>query len=135
MLGLRDYVRKNGFRHVALALSGGIDSALVALIAVDALGARGGDLRRHALPPLQRRDTAGRAPIAANLGTELVEIPIGAMMGDYAQALDGAIGGSVDGAGPVPGPGTRPVPPDPTWTNSGRSSSPRRTSRRGSAAT
>lgn len=37
--GLRDYVRKNGFRSVALGLSGGIDSALVAAVAVDALGA------------------------------------------------------------------------------------------------
>ena len=37
-LGLHDYVAKNGFRHVGVALSGGIDSALVALLAVDALG-------------------------------------------------------------------------------------------------
>jgi NAD+ synthase (glutamine-hydrolysing) len=37
--GLRDYVHKNGFRTVLLGLSGGIDSALVATIAVDALGA------------------------------------------------------------------------------------------------
>ena len=37
-LGLRDYVAKNGFSHVVLGLSGGIDSALVATIAVDALG-------------------------------------------------------------------------------------------------
>ena len=37
--GLRDYVRKNGFKSVVLGLSGGIDSALVASIAVDALGA------------------------------------------------------------------------------------------------
>jgi len=37
--GLRDYVRKNGFRSVLVALSGGIDSALTATIAVDALGA------------------------------------------------------------------------------------------------
>lgn len=37
-MGLRDYVRKNGFRRVALGLSGGIDSALVAAIACDALG-------------------------------------------------------------------------------------------------
>jgi NAD+ synthase (glutamine-hydrolysing) len=37
--GLRDYVRKNGFRSVALGLSGGIDSAVTAVIAVDALGA------------------------------------------------------------------------------------------------
>lgn len=39
ILGLRDYVSKNGFRKVTLGLSGGIDSALVATIAVDALGA------------------------------------------------------------------------------------------------
>ncbi len=39
VVGLRDYVRKNGFRSVVLGLSGGIDSAVVAAIAVDALGA------------------------------------------------------------------------------------------------
>jgi NAD+ synthase len=39
VLGLRDYVRKNGFRGVVLGLSGGIDSALTAAVAVDALGA------------------------------------------------------------------------------------------------
>ena len=38
MLGARDYVRKNGFRSVILALSGGIDSALTATIAADAIG-------------------------------------------------------------------------------------------------
>jgi NAD+ synthase (glutamine-hydrolysing) len=38
VLGLRDYVRKNGFRSVVLGLSGGIDSAVVAAIAVDAVG-------------------------------------------------------------------------------------------------
>ena len=39
VLGLRDYVRKNGFKHVLLGLSGGIDSAVVAAMAVDAIGA------------------------------------------------------------------------------------------------
>ena len=39
--GLRDYVEKNGFEHVVLGLSGGIDSALVALVAADALGPEG----------------------------------------------------------------------------------------------
>ena len=38
VLGLRDYVRKNGFKTVALGLSGGIDSAVVLALAVDALG-------------------------------------------------------------------------------------------------
>ena len=37
-LGLRDYVEKNGFAHVVLGVSGGIDSALVACLAADALG-------------------------------------------------------------------------------------------------
>jgi NAD+ synthase len=41
MLGLRDYVRKNGFRGVVLGMSGGIDSALTAAVAVDALGPAG----------------------------------------------------------------------------------------------
>ncbi len=39
VLGLRDYVKKNGFKNVVLGLSGGIDSAVVAAMAVDAIGA------------------------------------------------------------------------------------------------
>ena len=54
VLGLRDYVRKNGFRSVLLGLSGGIDSALIAAIACDAVG-RGERLRRlHAEQLLER---------------------------------------------------------------------------------
>ena len=48
VLGLRDYVEKNGFKSVILGLSGGIDSALVAAIAVDALSA--GRVNGVALP-------------------------------------------------------------------------------------
>ena len=40
VIGLRDYVEKNGFRSVVIGLSGGIDSALVAAIAIDAVGAK-----------------------------------------------------------------------------------------------
>ena len=39
VLGVRDYVKKNGFRQVVIGLSGGIDSSLTAVVAVDALGA------------------------------------------------------------------------------------------------
>src|SRR5690606_12965521 len=39
VLGVRDYVRKNGFKGVVIGLSGGIDSALTLAVAVDALGA------------------------------------------------------------------------------------------------
>ena len=64
MLGLRDYVDKNGFPGVVLGLSGGIDSALCAAIAVDALGAERVRCRDAALPlhvaGIARRRRAGR---------------------------------------------------------------------------
>ncbi|MDP9277057.1 MAG: NAD(+) synthase, partial [Actinomycetota bacterium] len=100
-LGLGDYVRKNGFRHVALALSGGIDSALVALIAVDALGPEAVTCVVMPSPHSSSETQEDARRIATNLGAELIEIPIESMMTDYAKAL----GGSVDGAGPVAGPG------------------------------
>jgi len=110
VLGLGDYVRKNGFRHVALALSGGIDSALVALIAVDALGPEAVTCVVMPSPHSSSETQQDARRIATNLGAELIEIPIESMMADYAKAL----AGSVDGAGPVPGPGdpTRAAGPD-----------------------
>ena len=48
-LGVRDYVTKNGFKQVVIGLSGGIDSALTAVIAVDALGAGQRAGRVHAV--------------------------------------------------------------------------------------
>ncbi len=87
VLGLRDYVRKNGFRHVGLALSGGIDSALVALLAADAIGA--GNVTCVVMPsPHSSAETQADArAIAANLGAEVLEIPIEAAMGAYEAAL------------------------------------------------
>ena len=110
VLGLGDYVRKNGFRHVGLALSGGIDSALVALIAVDALGPEAVTCVVMPSPHSSSETQEDARRIATNLGAELIEIPIESMMADYAKAL----AGSVDGAGPVPGPGdpTRAAGPD-----------------------
>jgi NAD+ synthase (glutamine-hydrolysing) len=88
VLGLRDYVAKNGFRHVGVALSGGIDSALVALLAADAVGPE--QLSCVVMPsPHSSSETQGDArTIAANLGCELIEIPIEPMMASYARALD-----------------------------------------------
>ena len=57
--GLADYVRKNGFERVVLALSGGIDSALVAMIAADALGSGEGHLRLDAVSLLERGHPGG----------------------------------------------------------------------------
>ncbi|MER5794205.1 NAD+ synthase [Streptomyces sp. NPDC001980] len=76
VLGVRDYVRKNGFEKVCLGVSGGIDSALVLLLAVDALGA--GNVEALLMP--SRYNSAGtRADarrLADNLGVRSHEISI-----------------------------------------------------------
>jgi NAD+ synthase (glutamine-hydrolysing) len=74
--GTRDYVRKNGFADVVIGLSGGIDSSLVALVAVDALGAE--HVHGVAMPSRYSSEgSLGDAEIlAANLGIELMVIPI-----------------------------------------------------------
>jgi NAD+ synthase len=77
VLGLRDYVHKNGFRDVVLGLSGGIDSAVVAAIAVDALGAE----RVHCIM-LPYRYTSAESlsdakACAERLGVRYDVVPIG----------------------------------------------------------
>ena len=91
VLGLRDYVRKNGFDRVLVAVSGGIDSALVAMIAADALG--GDKITGVVMPsPHSSAETQEDARrIVRNLGADLVEIPIEAAMGAYDAALDGQV--------------------------------------------
>ena len=103
-LGLRDYVRKNGFERVLVAVSGGIDSALVAADRRRRARARAGQLRRHALPPLQRRDPGRRAgDRRATSGAELIEIPIEPAMHAYEELLAASGDGTALGR---PGPGT-----------------------------
>ncbi len=87
VLGTHDYAGKNGFRHVVLGLSGGVDSALVAVIAVDALGA---DRVTCVTMPSQysSQGTRGDAGLlAANLGVELLELPIASVMAAYDEIL------------------------------------------------
>ncbi len=113
-LGLRDYVRKNGFRHVGVALSGGIDSALVALLAVDALGPEHVSCVVMPSPHSSPETQQDARNIAANLGVELIEIPIEAAMREYEKALAGSIGspgGSAEEE-PLPRDPTRPSEPD-----------------------
>jgi NAD+ synthase (glutamine-hydrolysing) len=114
-LGLRDYVRKNGFRHVGIALSGGIDSALVALLAVDALGPENVSCVVMPSPHSSPETQQDARNIGANLGVELLEIPIEAAMAQYKRALAGSFGGA-NGAGgdeePLPRDPTRPSEPD-----------------------
>jgi NAD+ synthase (glutamine-hydrolysing) len=83
VLGTRDYTRKNGFEHVVLGLSGGIDSTLVALVAVDALGAECVTCVTMPSPYTSEGTLADARTLAQNLGTELLELNIGEPMTAY----------------------------------------------------
>jgi NAD+ synthase (glutamine-hydrolysing) len=89
-LGLRDYVEKNGFEHVVLALSGGIDSALVALIATDALGPDRVTCVIMPSPHSSEGTQSDARRIASNLGVDVLEIPIADAMRTYGSLLDEA---------------------------------------------
>jgi len=86
-LGLRDYVEKNGFRKVVVALSGGIDSALVATLAVDALGPD--RVAGITMPSkFSSGETLGDAHLLArNLGIECLEVPIQHLQDTYLAEL------------------------------------------------
>ncbi|MCC7271747.1 MAG: NAD+ synthase [Alphaproteobacteria bacterium] len=92
VLGLRDYVGKNGFPGVVLGMSGGIDSALSAAIAVDALGAE--RVRCVMMPsPYTARDSLeDAAECAALLGASLATISIEPAMAAFAHMLAPEIG-------------------------------------------
>ena len=87
VVGLGDYVRKNRFRHVVMGLSGGIDSALVACIAVDAVGAANvtGVTMPSPYSSVGTRRDAAR--VARNLGIEFLRLPITGVFGAYGRAL------------------------------------------------
>ncbi len=86
-LGLRDYVRKNGFQHVVLGLSGGIDSALVGCLAVDALGAERVSVAIMPSPYSSSATQDDARALAAALGVRVHELPIAAPMDAYASTL------------------------------------------------
>jgi NAD+ synthase (glutamine-hydrolysing) len=102
-IGLRDYVRKNAFDRVLVAVSGGIDSALVMLIAADALGpdcVTGVVMPSpHSSPETQEDARA----IIRNLGAELVELPIEEAMDAYEHVLGAGASTSDGGAEDRPG--------------------------------
>jgi NAD+ synthase (glutamine-hydrolysing) len=76
VLGTRDYVRKNGFRRVVIGLSGGIDSALTAAIAVDALGRESVVGVSMPSPYSSAGTKADARRVARNLGIEFLTLPI-----------------------------------------------------------
>ncbi|MDX6582137.1 MAG: hypothetical protein QOI10_1321 [Solirubrobacterales bacterium] len=93
-LGVRDYVRKNGFQRALVGLSGGIDSALVALIAADALGPENVTCVVMPSPHSSSETQADARAIATALGAELIELPIAAAMDAYGEILDGSWSGA-----------------------------------------
>jgi NAD+ synthase (glutamine-hydrolysing) len=111
-LGLHDYVEKNGFSHVGLGISGGIDSALVAMLAVDALGPERVTLVVMPSPHSSEETQADARQIAHNLGTELIEIPIEPMMDGYRDALDRHLSPAAGDAEASPADPTKPSEPD-----------------------
>jgi NAD+ synthase (glutamine-hydrolysing) len=86
-LGLRDYVHKNGFQHVVLGLSGGIDSALVACLAVDALGPQRVSATIMPSPYSSASTQHDARALAAALGIDAIELPIETVMGAYEDTL------------------------------------------------
>ena len=87
VMGLRDYVAKNKFRSVVLGLSGGIDSALVAAIAVDALGAK--CVNGVAMPSKYSSDHSveDATAFAANTGIHFRTVEIEPMVQSFMQGI------------------------------------------------
>ena len=87
VIGVRDYVHKNGFESVLLGLSGGIDSAVVMAVAVDALGA---DHVMAVMMPSQYTadiSVTDATEMAKRLNVRLEQIPIGAVAHEFETAL------------------------------------------------
>ncbi|MGD2051382.1 MAG: NAD+ synthase [Acidimicrobiia bacterium] len=97
VLGLRDYVAKNGFESVVVGLSGGIDSALTAAIAVDALGPEA--VRGVTMPARFSSEGSIRdsEELARRLGCRFEEIPIDDIFAAYLEALRPAFAGTEEG--------------------------------------
>ncbi len=92
VLGTRDYLRKNGFTDAVIGLSGGVDSSLVAAVAVDALGAR----HVHGLAMPSRYSSSGSVTdatdLAERLGIDLRVVPIETVHAAFTSVLAGALG-------------------------------------------
>ena len=87
LVGTRDYVKKNGFDHVVIGLSGGIDSSLVACIAADALGSE--HVTGVVMPsPYSSSETQSDARLlTSTLGIQLIDLSIDRAMDAYRETL------------------------------------------------
>ena len=93
VLGVRDYARKTRFTKVLLGLSGGVDSALTAAIAADAMGAE--NVLGVMMPSRysSRGSVDDSVELARNLGIQILELPISGIMGTYDEVLADAFAG------------------------------------------
>ena len=87
VLGLRDYVFKNGFNKVVLGLSGGVDSALVACLAVQALGAERVVMVMMPGPFSSESSISDAIDLSHNLGVEPLLIPINDIYDSYLRTM------------------------------------------------
>ena len=87
VLGVRDYATKNGFGSIVIAISGGIDSAVVAAIAADAIG--GANVYGVSLPSAysSEHSKSDAADLAQRLGAHYREVPIAAMVTEFVESL------------------------------------------------
>jgi hypothetical protein len=94
VLGVRDYARKCGFRKVVIGLSGGIDSALVAAIATEALGADNVVGVLMPSPYSSDHSIHDAQALAANLGIKTHLLAIGELMQNYDKTLEALFAGT-----------------------------------------
>jgi len=93
VLGTADYVRKNRFSGVVIGLSGGVDSSIVAAIAVDALGNENVKGLFMPSPYTSKESREDAFELAGNLGIELFEVRIAEIYHSYLKVLEARFGG------------------------------------------
>jgi NAD+ synthetase len=91
VLGVRDYAQTCGFRRVLLGLSGGIDSALVAVIGAAALGAEQVDALLLPSPYSSEGSISDATALATRLGIAARTLPIAPLMAGFDAALEPAL--------------------------------------------
>ncbi len=86
--GVKDYVYKNGFKKACIGLSGGVDSALVAAVAVDAIGSENVIGLFMPSPYTSKESWEDVYQLAENLGIKKIEVPITAIFGSYLETFN-----------------------------------------------
>ncbi|MBI5204789.1 MAG: NAD+ synthase [Nitrospirae bacterium] len=87
VLGTRDYVNKNDFSKVVIGLSGGVDSSLVAAIAVDAIGKKNVKGVFMPSPFTSKESREDSSALAKNLGIKIIDVPINEIFESYRKNL------------------------------------------------